>query len=92
MPTAPLPTVKVGKKTYFIDERLGQIRNVNNPHDFEDVDQDVIDHWKAMQAAFDRGYNDRMTGHDPDLPLESRARNRYRAGYRKADKEIHHAL
>ena len=32
-----LPTVTLDDgKTYFIDERLKQLRNVNNPHDFID--------------------------------------------------------
>jgi len=28
-----LPTVKVEGKTYFLDERLMELRNVVNPHD-----------------------------------------------------------
>ena len=32
-----LPTVKLANgKTYFLDKRLGQLRNVENPHDFID--------------------------------------------------------
>ena len=35
-----LPTVKLDNgKTYFIDERLRQLRNVDNPHDFIDFNQ-----------------------------------------------------
>ena len=28
-----LPKIKLGRKTYFIDERLGEMRNIKNPHD-----------------------------------------------------------
>lgn len=28
-----LPIVKIGRKWYFADERLRQLRNVTNPHD-----------------------------------------------------------
>lgn len=31
-----LPTVTLGGKTYFIDRRLKQLRNVENPHDYVD--------------------------------------------------------
>ncbi|MDP8216013.1 MAG: hypothetical protein P9L98_01660 [Candidatus Kaelpia imicola] len=40
-----LPKIQIGKKNYFIDKRLNQIRNVNNPHDFESVSLEVIDYW-----------------------------------------------
>lgn len=28
-----LPTITIGTKTYFIDRRLNELRNVENPHD-----------------------------------------------------------
>jgi len=28
-----LPVVRIGSKQYFIDERLGELRNVLNPHE-----------------------------------------------------------
>ena len=31
-----LPTVNLKKKKYYVDERLGQLRNVDNPHNFID--------------------------------------------------------
>ena len=31
-----LPTAKKGRKTYYLDERLLQARNVKNPHDYID--------------------------------------------------------
>ena len=40
-----LPKIQIGKKTYFIDKSLGEIRNINNPHDFESVSQEVIGYW-----------------------------------------------
>jgi len=35
-PTLPrvLPIVEIGRKHYFVDERLRQLRNVKDPHDF----------------------------------------------------------
>jgi len=29
-----LPKVKIGRKTYYRDDRLRQFRNVENPHDW----------------------------------------------------------
>jgi len=31
-----LPTVTIGGQEYFVDDRLRQLRNVENPHDFID--------------------------------------------------------
>jgi len=28
-----LPKVRIGDETYYIDDLLGELRNVNNPHD-----------------------------------------------------------
>lgn len=33
-----LPIVKIGRKEYFIDERLGELRNVKNPFDKESIE------------------------------------------------------
>jgi len=33
-----LPVVEYKDKCWFFDERLRQIRNVENPHDYEDLD------------------------------------------------------
>lgn len=33
---AVLPTVTIGEQEYYVDERLRQLRNVENPHDFID--------------------------------------------------------
>jgi len=35
-----LPTVKINGKTYYVDTRLRQYRNVENPHDFIDMDEE----------------------------------------------------
>ena len=35
-----LPTTIINGKEYFIDERLKQFRDVENPHDFIDFDGD----------------------------------------------------
>jgi hypothetical protein len=43
--TNQLPRLKYNKKWYFIDKRVGQIRNVNNPSDFidfQDLPEEVI--------------------------------------------------
>jgi hypothetical protein len=40
-----LKTLRIGGKTYYIDERLNQIRNVKNPHDYEDVSPELIRFW-----------------------------------------------
>lgn len=38
-----LPMVTLSNcKTYFIDERLRQLRNICNPHDYIDMDKDNI--------------------------------------------------
>jgi hypothetical protein len=41
-----LPTVKTCGKTYFVDKRLRQIRNVKNYNDFETVSMELINHWE----------------------------------------------
>ena len=42
-----LPIVIVEGEEYFLDKRLGQIRNVDNPHDFRPIPIDVVTHRKA---------------------------------------------
>ena len=32
-----LPIVEHEGKEWFLDERLGQIRNIHNPHDYKDL-------------------------------------------------------
>lgn len=37
-----LPVVKMNDKSYYVDERLKQYRNVENPHDFIEFDKDEV--------------------------------------------------
>ena len=37
-----LPIVEYDGKKWFLDERLKQIRNIHNPHDFEDLNKDEV--------------------------------------------------
>jgi hypothetical protein len=32
-----LPIVSIKGKKYYLDQRLKQIRNINNPHDYKDL-------------------------------------------------------
>jgi len=41
-----LPIVKENDKEYFLDERLKQLRNVKNPHDFIDLNEFEVAHYK----------------------------------------------
>jgi len=41
-----LPIIKIDSKEYYVDERLSEIRNVNNPHDRDFVDPEIIGFWK----------------------------------------------
>jgi hypothetical protein len=34
-----LPIIQLGRKKYFLDERLRQLRNVKNPNDYIDYDK-----------------------------------------------------
>ncbi len=40
-----LPIIKIAGKNYFIDKRLSQIREVNNPHNYEPVSLELINYW-----------------------------------------------
>ncbi len=35
-----LPKIQIAGKTYYADERLRQLRNVENPHDYIDFDDE----------------------------------------------------
>ena len=50
-----LPVAKMNGKSYYVDSRLRQYRNVENPHDFIDFDQDetVIYSYSRAQALED---------------------------------------
>jgi hypothetical protein len=40
-----LPKIKIENKICYIDKRLSETRDVNNPHDAETVSPEVIDYW-----------------------------------------------
>ena len=40
-----LKTIQLNNKKYFVDERLKEIRNINNPHDSESVSKELINYW-----------------------------------------------
>ena len=40
-----LPVVRYERKLWFFDERLRQLRNVRNPHDFIDLNEFEIDYF-----------------------------------------------
>jgi len=49
-----LKRLRMDGKEYFIDERLSQIRNVNDPHDYEDVSPELIHFWNTRCKMEDR--------------------------------------
>lgn len=40
-----LPVVRYERKLWFFDERLRQLRNVRNPHDFIDLDNFEVEYF-----------------------------------------------
>jgi len=49
-----LKRLRMDGKEYFIDERLSQIRNVDNPHDYEEVSPELIHFWNTRCKMEDR--------------------------------------
>ena len=41
-----LPVVRYERTVWFFDERLRQLRNVRNPHDFIDLDEFEVEYFK----------------------------------------------
>lgn len=41
-----LPKIRMDGKTYYIDKRLSEIRNVNNPTDAENVSMELVEFWE----------------------------------------------
>ena len=41
-----LPVVRYERKLWFLDERLGQLRNVRNPHDFMNLDDFEVEYFR----------------------------------------------
>lgn len=40
-----LPIVKIGRKFYFVDERLKELRNIKNPFDKESIELAYAYEW-----------------------------------------------
>src|SRR5947207_1510662 len=61
-----LPTVTIGNKSYFVDLRLNQLRNVNDPTDWIDVtrDQELLGLYVVAKARAGQG----KTNDYPGLP------------------------
>jgi len=51
LPAKELPTIKRGKKKYYFDARLKQLRNVDNPHDFTDLSPEETEKLQAKITA-----------------------------------------
>ena len=41
-----LPVVRYERKLWFLDERLRQLRNIRNPHDFMDLNDFEVEYFK----------------------------------------------
>lgn len=68
-----LPIIKMNDKSYFVDERLGELRNVENPHDKIPLDEAfVVVHFKERH----------LVPNDPEKIAE--ARKELRMGVRDA--------
>ena len=47
-----LPIIQIGKKLYFVDLRLNEIRNVKNPHDRKAITPELIVGWSKKTKKF----------------------------------------
>jgi hypothetical protein len=47
----PLPIYQIKGKQYFLDKRLGEYRNIKNPHDRKDFDEVSLDDLKSFGAS-----------------------------------------
>lgn len=54
-----LPIVKIGKKRYFADSRLRELRNIKNPHDCLDFSDSE---WVILNTFLDPEFMDRFLG------------------------------
>lgn len=43
-----LPIIQIGKTKYYIDQRLSQIREVDNPNNYENVSAELIFYWLKL--------------------------------------------
>jgi hypothetical protein len=52
-----LPIVKIGRKRYFVDTRLNEMRNVRNPHDKEKMEGSeklYVELFKDAEVKYER--------------------------------------
>jgi len=40
-----LPKIKIGSNMFYIDVRLGELRNINNPHDVRHESKELLEYW-----------------------------------------------
>lgn len=57
-----LPIVKIRKKRYFADSRLGELRNIRNHHDRLEFSNPE---WVILKTFFEPGFTDRFLGEAP---------------------------
>jgi hypothetical protein len=52
-----LDRIKIDSKEYFIDERLSELRNINDPNDREPITPELIHYWKKnnIVEVYERG-------------------------------------
>jgi hypothetical protein len=43
-----LPIIKIGRKKYYLDEKLNEMRNINNPHDSESMCDMPAKWWQEL--------------------------------------------
>mgnify|MGYP001566717439 CR=1 FL=1 len=43
-----LPKIKRNKVIYFFDEKLNQLRNIDNPHDYIELTAEETDYYKDV--------------------------------------------
>lgn len=80
-----LPKIKIGKKTYYIDQRLGEIRNVDDFSDAESVSYELIEYWLDKRKKHKR--MDRIKQHDQKVWNRTKEYNKLNQK-RKAQKKI----
>ncbi len=68
MVTTQLPIIDYEGKKYFFDERLKQIRNVSNPHDFQDLNDFEMKYFKDITWSEIR-YVDRIIINDREFVI-----------------------
>jgi hypothetical protein len=57
-----LPKIREDNKTYYFDERLRQLRNVNNPHDFVNINDFEMQYYKEKVEKNKKSAKPRLSG------------------------------